>query len=554
MKFRSLSLSSLLFFILFFQNAVAQQMIVDKKVEKTLDKIKPDDIKAHIQYLADDRLQGRAPGSIGYQMAVDYVISQFKSMGIKPGGENGSYLQKVIIRRAFPGKEASMDFSFTNGFKKSLTFNREFVVYPHHEQKEISVQGELVFAGYGISAPEIGYDDYEDLDVKGKIVVVLQGAPDNFHSTISAHSKNMGTILQNAIDHGAKGVIIGSAQMRLTNFNSGLSSVVGADGKVAVSRNFISSKIEILAMVNDAVLRELFDRSGLDLDLARQKIKKGETVSAPLTASIQSQYTSSFRDIESYNVIGKIEGSDPLLKHEYVVHSAHLDHLGISTPVKGDSIYNGAHDNASGVASLLEIARIHSRIKPKAKRSILIVMVTAEEMGLLGSAYFAKVPTVPQKNIVANINTDMPTIIAPLLSVVALGAEHSSLEENVKSASAYMGMDVENDPEPEQNRFIRSDQYSFVAQGIPALHIKYGNKTTDGKNNLDVEVKKWREIYYHKPQDDINGTFDFEAGKKYAQLNFLIGYSIANQAERPQWKNGDFFGLKFGGKYISERN
>jgi Zn-dependent M28 family amino/carboxypeptidase len=258
-------------------------------------------------------------------------------------------------------------------------------------------------------------------------------------------------------------------------------------------------------------------------------------------------------DIESYNVIGKINGSDPVLKNEYVVHSAHLDHLGISDVVNGDSIYNGAHDNASGVSSLLEIAGIYSRIKDKPKRSILIVMVTAEEMGLLGSAYFAKYPTVDQQAIVANVNTDMPAIIAPLLSVVALGAEHSSLDAQVLKAANYFGLDVESDPEPEQNRFIRSDQYSFVAQGIPALHIKYGNKTADGKNNLDVEVKKWREKYYHMPQDDINGIFDFEAGRKYVQVNFLIGYLVANDTQRPTWKEGDFFGTKFSKDYLSTK-
>ena len=210
--------------------------------------------------------------------------------------------------------------------------------------------------------------------------------------------------------------------------------------------------------------------------------------------------------------------------------------------LQGDSLYNGAHDNATGVASLLEIASAYKNLKQKPRRSILIVAVTGEEMGLLGSAYFAQNPTVPKEQLVANINTDMPTIIAPLLSVVALGAENSSLAGPVATASQTFGLTVEDDPEPTQNRFIRSDQYSFVAQGIPALHIKYGNKTADGKNNLSEQVQVWRAKYYHKPQDDINGVFDFEAGKKYAQLNFLIGYQIANEVQRPTWNPGNFFG------------
>jgi Zn-dependent M28 family amino/carboxypeptidase len=228
-----------------------------------------------------------------------------------------------------------------------------------------------------------------------------------------------------------------------------------------------------------------------------------------------------------------------------VVHTAHLDHLGIGPVIQGDSIYNGAHDNATGVASLLEIAGAYGHLKHKPRRSVLVVMVTGEEMGLLGSAYFARNPTVPKSQIVANINTDMPTIIAPLLSVVALGAENSSLAAPVAEAAQALNLGVEADPEPTQNRFIRSDQYSFVTQGIPALHIKYGNKTADGQNNLSQQVQVWRARTYHKPQDDLNGQFDFEAGKKYSQLNFLVGYLVANARQRPTWNPGNFFGERF---------
>jgi Zn-dependent M28 family amino/carboxypeptidase len=210
--------------------------------------------------------------------------------------------------------------------------------------------------------------------------------------------------------------------------------------------------------------------------------------------------------------------------------------------VNGDSIYNGAHDNASGVASILEIARLYARLDAKPRRSVLFVLVTGEEMGLLGSGYFARYPTVPAGSIVANVNTDMPTIIAPLRSAVALGAAHSSLQNQVGEACRHLGIPLEADPEPEQNRFIRSDQYSFVARGIPALHIKYGNQTADGKNNLNVQVQAWRAKYYHQPQDELNGTFDWNAGRQYVQLNFLIGYLVAQAPGRPTWNPGDFFG------------
>jgi len=218
-----------------------------------------------------------------------------------------------------------------------------------------------------------------------------------------------------------------------------------------------------------------------------------------------------------------------------------LDHMGIGIAVNGDSIYNGAHDNASGVASLLEIARTYKQIGSKPRRSVLIVMVTAEEMGLLGSAYFAGHPTVPVSQIVADVNTDMPTLIAPLLSAAPLGAEHSSLAKHVAFACKQLGIEMQKDPMPEENRFIRSDQYSFVLQGIPALHVKYGTKTTDPAFDLVAFTKEWRDKNYHKPSDEITNGFDFDAAKKFVQLNFLISYSVAQTTERPKWNEGDFF-------------
>nr|MCU0326844.1 M20/M25/M40 family metallo-hydrolase [Spirosomataceae bacterium] len=234
--------------------------------------------------------------------------------------------------------------------------------------------------------------------------------------------------------------------------------------------------------------------------------------------------------------------NDPQLKNEYVVHSAHLDHVGVGRAVNGDSIYNGAHDNASGVACALEIARMYKKMQKTLKRSVLITLVTAEEMGLLGSAYFANNPTVPKEAIVADVNSDMPTIIAPLESITALGAEHSSLSGVVAQAASALDLEVEPDPEPTEGRFVRSDQYSFVKAGIPALHIKYGSKTYVPNVNLVEKVKKWREATYHKPADGFeNGIFVWSAGKKYSQLNFLVGYLIAQNTEKPTWKKGDFF-------------
>jgi len=520
-------------------------LVVPKPVAQAMDQVQPDAIKAHIAYLADDRLKGRQPGTPGYQMAVDYVTKQLKTLGVQPAGEGGTYVQKVRLRRAFLKPGASFS---AQGVARPLTAGQDYVVYPSPELSTTSVtDAPLAFAGFGISAPELGYDDYAGLDVKGKVVVIVRGAPRTFASTVASASQDLSGLLQAAAKHGAAGLILASTHAApLPDLKKGTYSVLGPNGKVAASRSFaVGSRQQLYAAVTAATLQQFLQTAGLDTAQVFASIKGGKPASAALKTTVNASAQSSYQDIGSYNVVGKVAGSDAKLRDEYVVHSAHLDHLGIGAPVQGDSIYNGAHDNASGVACVLEIAKIYSKLKEKPKRSMLFVFVTGEELGLLGSSAFAASPTVPKANIAADINMDMPTIIAPLLSVIALGGQHSTLLAPVTRATAYLNIALEQDPEPEQNRFIRSDQYSFVTAGIPALHIKYGNKTADGRNNLSQQVQEWRAITYHKPQDDINGRFDFEAGKKYVQLCFLIGYQVAQNPVRPTWNKGDFFGQRY---------
>jgi hypothetical protein len=522
----------------------AQQIKISKELEQSLSKVDTAQIKADIAYLADDKLQGRAPGTEGFRMAVDYVVARLKSLGVKPAGENGTWLQEVKFRKAFV-KDASLSLTGAAN-NTALKAGTDYVILPNPESPDVSLNAPLAFAGYGVSEPSLGYDDYAGLNVKGKIVLVTRGAPEKFSSSVSAHTMNPTTILKVAADHGAVGVIICSTDSaaRMSNGRGGSYSVLGKDGRVVISRTFYSSQVKVLGAFNYALFNNLIQQAGKSIPVIVAQLKAGQPGSFVINTDAKIAYTSTYQDILSYNVIGKIEGADPKLKNEYVVHSAHLDHLGIGKPVDGDSLYNGAHDNASGVASVLGIAGIYKGIKSKPKRSILTVLLTGEELGDLGSGYFAAHPTVPVRSIVADVNTDMPTIIAPLLSVTALGAEHSSLINQVNQAAEYLDLSVEPDPEPKQARFTRSDQYSFVVNGIPALHIKYGSKTADGKNNLNEFVAKWRAKYYHKPQDDINGIFDFAAGKKYAELNFLIGYLVAQDPARPTWNKGDIFAVQ----------
>lgn len=534
--------SCIVFATLLFSSAYSQSVKLDSKTKNALDRVDKEKIKSHITYLADDKLKGRKPGTEGYQMAVNYVTDQFTQMGMTPAGDNGTYLQKLILRRATVDAKISKAFLVDKlGNVDSLVTGKDIFIVPGVLQTEVQAEAPLVFVGYGIEV--LGkYSDYDKIDVKGKIVVFLNGTPQGLDlpSTLMAHFANAASRMEIAAQKGAVGVIVAPATEHGSISNSSTTTVAMNPERTTAYGRSVAGNLNVVARVPFTTLQRLFFNSGKNLKQTLADLKTGTPSSFELSGILRLKYTSTFSDIESYNVIGKITGGDKKLKDEFVVHTAHLDHVGIGRPIKGDSIYNGAHDNASGVASLLEIGRVYNQIS-KPLRSVLIVMVTAEEMGLLGSAYFAGNPTVPKSQIVADVNTDMPTLIAPLLSVAPLGAEHSSLVNNVDFACQQLGIVRQQDPMPEEVRFIRSDQYSFVQQGIPALHIKYGTLTKDNSFDLVEFTKKWRDENYHRPSDEITNNFDFDAARKYVQLNFLISYSIAQTRERPTWNKGDFF-------------
>lgn len=533
----------LFFFSLLTLTATAQQVQVTKNMQQAMNRVDTVTIRSHIAYLADDKLKGRLPGTEGYQTAVDYVTGQLKGLGVTPRGDAGGYTQKLVIRKSVLDNASSkIVLKDAAGNVDSLQFLRDYSPIPHPLQTTTAAEGALVFAGYGIDIPG-GYSDYSGLDVKGKIVVLVAGAPDGMISTLTAHFSNAGNKFGTAAQKGAAGVVVIDMPARQATAANPVvqhNVALNPEKTTAYGRRF-TGNLSVAVSGSRSLLSRLFLNTGKNLQQTLASIKSGKPSSFALPYTLAASYQTAHSDFESYNIVGLIPGSDKALKGEYVVHSAHLDHVGISRPVAGDSIYNGAHDNASGVASLLEIARIYKTSGAKPRRSVLIVMVTGEEMGLIGSSYFAANPTVPKGSIVADVNTDMPTVIAPLLSVVPLGAEHSTIMNHVQFAANRLGLDVEKDPEPLENRFVRSDQYSFVVNGIPALHIKYGNKSNVPGFDMVKFVREWRAKYYHQAADDINGIFDFAAAKTYVQLNFLISYSIASTTERPRWNKGDLF-------------
>lgn len=549
MKKTFLTIFSFLSLSAFAQNIVSEQVL------KHLDNIDTNRIKAHVAYLSDDKLKGRLPGKEGYQMAVDYAINQYKEMGLKPAGEKGTYTQKVMLRKAKLVKEtAKFTLTLPNGEKKELTLGNDLSIYPHPELKSVDFNAPLVFVGSGFDAPQINIEDYKGLDVKGKIVVILRRTPENLPANVKLHLGYPATLQAFAAQNGAIGVLVCNYTNSVVQFkaaansmvSNGVSASVTAKGKRTSSASVLGGKIKVAGGISVSALQELMRAENNMLDSTWQQLEKGKYVSKTLKSTISGHYETTHQDIESYNVVAKLEGTNRKLKKEYVIHSAHLDHLGVGRPINGDSIYNGAHDNASGVACALEIARSYATLPTadKPKRSLLFLLVTAEEMGLLGSGYFAAYPTVKKKRIVADINTDMPTLLAPLESVAPLGAEHSSLQKVVETAASIAKLEVEPDPDPSEGRFVRSDQYNFVKAGIPALHIKYGYRFSNPSLNLAEKVKKWREAHYHKPSDEITNGFVWAAGKTYARVNFLVSYLIAQNPEKPTWNKGDFFEVK----------
>lgn len=519
-------------------------------VDAAFKNVSSDSIRAVMTVLASDELEGRQPGTRGFARASGYVQDKLKAYGLKPGAGNGSYVQPLRFKKGIVSLAGSSLTLGQGAAAQRLTTGADVLFYPYYYSATSSVTAPLVFVGYGIYAPELNYDDYGHTDVKGKIVVYLGQAPAAFPSNERAYFSSGATKYAEAVKRGAVGVITLSAAATPAAWEGAVKRLAGGTYRWAGTDGTLQPdfpELKVVASLNPSWNEKLFAGSGHDWPGVLAKATAGEPQSFPLDRIASLQVASDFTDVQTSNLVAVIPGSDPQLAKEYIVYTAHLDHFGIGAPVNGDSIYNGAHDNASGVALLLEIARTFRSLPKAPKRSVLITIVTGEEYGLLGSDYFIHHPAVPKKDIVANMSLDMPFFFHPVLDIVPYGAPHSSLSRPVEAAAGYMGLGIGPDPFPEQVVFIRSDHYSFIRQGIPSLFIKSGFKTvatdTVDRSRSDVD---WRRTTYHTPKDDMSQAFDFNAGATHVKLNFLIGLLVADDPARPKWNPGDFFGGRFG--------
>lgn len=516
---------------------------------KAMQSIRSGGIRAHMEALSTDAMEGRETGTPGFERAARYVADTFAKIGIPPLSATG-YDQPIDFfeTRLVP---ASAQLSLQRDGKQiQLNFRDDFIRGGGFGTAAESVTADLVFVGHGIIAPEYEHDDYAGIDARGKILVVLSGAPPHFATDQRAFYSSSSGKAALAVTRGAVGILtvrtpvdekrrpwerllpgIGAPAMRWQDANG---------------RPFDAHP----ELVGDATLsragaQQLFDLANRDLAAIFAAHAGGATGSFALGVRASLARTSKQRTARSMNVVGVLRGSDPQLATEYVVFTAHLDHLGIRPSEDGDTIHNGAYDNAASVAAMLEIAAAMRTLPVPPKRSVIFAALTAEEMGQQGSSYFVENPPVPIERIVANINIDMPYFAYPIADIEAFGADHSTLYAALEKATAQVGVALSPDSKPEEVRFIRSDQFSFVKRGIPAVALKPGQRSSDPQYDGAAMLSEFLSRHYHRSSDEIDLPYSPEGAERFVRTGFLTVCLVADEVARPQWNPGDFFGTKF---------
>jgi Zn-dependent M28 family amino/carboxypeptidase len=505
---------------------------------------------SHVTFLANDSMKGRDTGSPEHRKAAEYVADHFKRAGLAPGGTKGFFQPVPFRSRRIV--EAQSSLALVRGGKVDPVVLGDEATFSMRIEPAPSVEAPLVFAGYGLQVPEAKHDDLAGLDLKGKIVVLLTGGPSSIPGPLLAHYQNtrweylqkagaIGTIsIQNP-----KGQDIPWDRSKLSRF---MPSVAISDPALDETRGQ-----QVAVTFNAARAEKLFTGSGHTFAELLALSADGKVLPRfVLPASARVKVAIAATTLESDNVIGILPGTDPALKNEYVVISAHLDHVGVGEPINGDTIYNGAMDNASGIATLLETAAAAAAAGGY-KRSLVFAAVTAEEKGLLGSRYFANRIPMPggpstgsgpsraesrDGKVVANLNTDMFLPLFPLKSLVVQGLEESDLANDLKRVARPLAIEVLSDPEPERNAFVRSDQYSFIKTGVPALSLKVGFTKDSPEHQI---VRRWRTERYHAPSDDLNQPVDRKAAEDFGKVYLAVVAEVANRPSRPQWNSDSFF-------------
>ena len=536
--------------------ATTSSSAVPAELKPAFDAITAEGIMTHTKVLAGDEYEGRGPGTKGEELTVKYLTEQYQRMGLKPGNPDGTFIQKVPLV-GFTGAPTA---SFTVAGKQlNLKFKDDYVAISRRFVPESKVENsDMVFVGYGVEAPEYGWDDYKGLDVKGKTIVMLINDPQvpdaadpaklddklfkgqamtyygrwTYKYEIAAKKGAAAAIIIHETGPAGYGFGVVSGSWSRENFD--IQTPDKNMGRPAVE-----------SWITTERAKELFTASGQDFDALKKAALSKDFKPVPLNAKANMTVKNTLREISSNNVIGKIEGSDPALKNEYVVYTAHWDHLGIDPSLTGDQIFNGALDNASGTAALLEIAEAFTKLATPPKRSILFLAVTAEEKGLLGAKYYAENPLYPLNKTLANINMDGVNQWGRTTDITMVGDDNSTLIDLLREAATSQKRTVNPDPESEKGFYYRSDHFEFAKQGVPALYTDSGI-TYEGKDATFSKTKRteYNDKDYHKVSDDIKSDWDLTGAVDDAQLLTMIGYRVAQGDKFPEWKAGSEFKAK----------
>ena len=493
---------------------------------------------SHVVYLADDALAGRETGSAGHLRAAEYVAAHFKREGLSPAGTAG-YMQPVSFRVRRYVEERSSLALVREGRDEALTLGDD-AIFSMRIEHAPRVEAPVVFVGYGVSLPESGHDDLAGLDLRGKVAMYIGGGPSTIPGALLAHASSAGERWQTLKRAGAIGAISvpNPRSMDIPWDRSKLSRFLPA---MVLADSALDDTVgqQLALTINPARAEPWFRGSGHTLEALLALADERKVLPRfPLTASVKATIGYDASAVESQNVVGVLKGTDPVLSREHVVISAHLDHVGVGKDIEGDTIYNGAMDNASGIATLLDLATRIRTSKQSFKRSVVFLAVTAEEKGLLGSKYFANRPSVTTGPIVANINTDMFLPLFPMRSIIVYGLDESDLGDDMKKVAQGLGVEVLDDPQPERNVFIRSDQYSFIRRGVPALSLKVGYRLNTPEAEL---VSTWLTERYHAPSDDLSQPIDRSAAVRFTDVIHALTEAVANRPTRPSWRDTSFF-------------
>ena len=509
---------------------------------------------ADIKALASNEFAGRQPGSHGEELTVTYLVDRFKTAGAEPGNPDGTWVQKVPLV-SLTATDISPLVVKKGARTQSFTSPDQVVAFSQHVAEAVAVKdSEIVFVGYGVQAPEYQWDDFKGLDVKGKTLLVLVNDPPvadpadpkaldskTFGGRAMTYYGRWTYKYEKAAELGAAAVFI-VHETAPAGYPFNVVQGFGGERFDLVTPDKNLGRAAIQGWLSLEAATALLKAAGQDYQALKAKAHARDFTPVPLGATASMSFTQKQRSVDSRNVVAKITGSDPALKHEYIVYTGHWDHFGIGTPVNGDAIYNGARDNATGTAMLLEFARAFKKVQPAPKRTVVFVSVTAEEQGLLGSEYYAKFPLYPLDKTLANINVDAMNIWGRTKDVTIVGLGNSELDTYARDAAAEQGRVLRPDSEPEKGFYYRSDHFNFAKVGVPALNPDPGVDFVG--QPADFGQKK-RDEYttgaYHQPSDEVKDWWDLSGAAEDGRLLFAVGYRVANADRYPEWTPGTEF-------------